>query len=886
MKCIKCGKDIVEGAAFCLYCGEKVAAAPGAEAPLYQAEISGMLRSGKLIVYRDRAEFVTSKIQKTIFDYSDLIAVKKGLDRIYFLTDDGKSESCAVNRKDIHEAFLYVDQATRPYIAKKKELLLAEGIKFSIPCGSLGMNSGLLNILDDRIEFRAKSGNGETVSYRDVKSAQISAMGMLELSLHDGKTKSYAVEKESRDEVLSFVTAALAPYLAERKETLLADGIHYSFLSSSGFGSGTLNILDDRAEYMNKSGQSESIHYANVRAVRLAMGKLEFALTDGKTRSFTIEKDIRDQVLFFLESAIEPYVAERTVGFNLVFGIDERIEINEARGVLHIIRQNGNEITCEYPLSSVVKCENTETKSLTNALNGITSGNIAGKIGALTGSGAKTEPTAAPSEKLSRISVLLTMETDQGLKVESIHFGSFPLGMSKENKKYEAYATEILKFNAYMETNYPECELIVPVPEPAEIPETTAAEIPAEEATATVSDAAEKDHLGILKYIDGVSKYLSACATPMTIAIQGDWGAEKNSIMKMIHDELKEKYKGNLIWLNTWQFSQYDAKEQYPMLLADKLVQLLGGTKGVETKDRAINIAKGLISITSGFISQGGSDGQKLTEALFKDNSVNPLEKLTDTFSNLVSAKTKDGIDKVIIFVDDLDSLAPAKAVELLEVIKKFFVREQCAFVFAIDYNAVLRGVREKYGQSFDDRQAKNFYDSIVQISFRVPASGFDMQNYVKDTLKAIGIHTDDETEINYYVELIKRSVGCEPESMKRLFNSFLLLKNMADEEIYGNKDKRLMLFALLCMQRRFKDIYDYIVRVKDKVTSDFLSSLCREDSEALKNTDLTEDDNADFCEFAKVFCAVIDTGRTNEISESECETFRTVLNFSSITSK
>ena len=69
MKCVKCGQEIMDGAAFCPYCGERAAQdGPGAGQPIYQADVKRPLKpAGKLIVYPDRTEFITGSVQKATF---------------------------------------------------------------------------------------------------------------------------------------------------------------------------------------------------------------------------------------------------------------------------------------------------------------------------------------------------------------------------------------------------------------------------------------------------------------------------------------------------------------------------------------------------------------------------------------------------------------------------------------------------------------------------------------------------------------------------------------------------------------------------------------------------------------------------------------------------
>lgn len=808
MKCMKCGREIDNGVVFCPYCGEKTAGkevSAGESGPIYTAEVKGLMKSGHLAVYRDRTELITSSVQKAVYDYSALVAVKKGLDRIQFITEDGRTESCVVSRKNIHEAFLYIEKAVQPYIEERKRRLMAEGIRYSLVVG-MGLTGGILNLRDDRAEFRSKSGQVEIVCYQDV------------------------------------------------------------------------------------------------RALGRSAGILEFALTNGASRSYTVDREIWEEVLDFVEQAIAPHVEKRTVGFDTSFGIDERIEINEERGVFHFIRQGGSVISEEYAMEDMVKCEWQE-ENLDNVLGGVLSGGMALLSSAAKAAGAQS--TANAEDRIGHVGVALTLHSGQRKWVESLRFGDFPLGMTRSNRKYDRYVAEVSGFMEYLGSRYPDCELAMPVlPEPEER-ETELSVDGADsedgaggvtgsagsgekaglaEGAGVSGTAAVQEQLGIKKYIEGVSGFISECATPMTIVIQGSWGSGRNSILQMLSESLEEGYRGNQFWFHAGQFSRSVSAEQLPLQVGNKLISQLGGTGGGAAKDRMIKVTKGLINITSGFISQGSTDGQNFTDALFQDGPVDSLEKAVRNFSELIQKKGGDK-GKVIIFVDGLDRLAPAEGVELLEAMRDFFDCEGCVFVVAADYSSVIRGAEERYGQDFDEKKGKSFFDRLFQVSFRVPTSGFQIQNYVQDRLEHIGICAE-ETELEFYVDLIRRSVGSDPKIMDRLFNSFLLLKKMAAEELYEIRERRLMLFALLCMQTRFRAVYELIVRMKDKVTPDFLVGLCAGQEEVLSGSLRGEEEKVKFLEFIGIFHDIIDKDRQGGISEAECGVFAQVLEFSGITSK
>ena len=883
MQCIKCGREIAEKTAFCPWCGEKIADGHTEEdRPLYQTDVKGMFKSGTLTVYRDRVEFSTSGVQKTVFNYSAIVSVKKDpvLERILFITEDGRTESCSVNRKHIHEAFLYIEQASRLYIEERKKRLLSQGIRYSF-VNSSGWGDKVLNLSDDKAEFISKSGQSEIIGFGEVKSADMS-MGTLKLTLFDGKLKSFSIEKEAQDEVLSFVRNAIQPFLAKRKEDLLSRGIYFSFASSQDTGRGTLDILKDRIEFTFRPGRVETVSFQDVRAVAVSMEMLMLSLTDGTSKSFTIDRDIRDEALSFIETAIQPYVLQRTAGYDTSFGIDERIEINEDRGVFHIIRQNGSVITKECALEDLAACERLERSVSDNALIGA----ISGRIGALKGA-------LDTTDKISCVGVVLTVRTGQGRQTETVRFGNFapPLWISRTSEKYGRYLTEVTGLMDYLGSHCPACELIVPAlleaPKETAMVETlpAAKEAQAPETTDTSlpdASAEENDLLGIQKYIEGASGYINKCATPRMIAIQGNRGNGENSIIQMLSRHLEKHHGENLVRLHTWQFSQSESGEALPVLVGDRLIRQLGDSGG----SRIVEVAKSIFNITASAFTQGNTDGQKLIDALSKDNSIDPLENRIKVFSELIRGKTGDLDDRVILFLDGLDMLPPAKGVELLETIRNFFFCKGCVFVTAADYDFITRGAGELYGNSPDANKEKNLFDRLFQASFRVPAPSYDIRNYVKNRLEQMELFVNAETELPLYVTLIEHSVGREPESIDRLFDAFLLLHTMAEVENHMDPVKRLMLFSLVCMQTGFHEIYDFIVQEKDSITPAFFSDLCDSRLDKWDLPEVNAEKKAEFGSFARALYAVIDTDKMGLISESECAAFTNVLALSRVTSK
>lgn len=876
MQCVKCGREMMDGAAFCPYCGQK--AGPGgqtADKPLYQAEVKRPLKpAGRLTVYPDRTEFVTGSVQKATFTYTGLVSVKKGmLDTIEFLTEDGRTESCPADRKCVHEALVYIEQASQPYRAQRKERLLAEGIRYSFPSNQGLMNNGVLNLSAEKAEFMAKSGKNEVVLYKDVKLVSASG-GMLNFSLFGGTSKAFAVPKELLEEAAAFVSGAVAPLLAERKDALLAQGIYFSSECPDG---GTLDILADRAEQKNRAGKPEGcVPFEKVRAVSLRSGTLEFAMTDGSSKLFSVEEYLAADILAFVQKAIEPYVTARTAGFDTAFGADERIEFNNERGVFHLIRQGGREITDEWPAADLVQCELAEDKKLT-ALGSVVSGGI-GII--------KSAAKAAAEEKIGGMAVTLTIRAGGDTQSQQVYFGRSSVGMARTDKKYSQCLADWEGLLEYLNDRCPGCAVVPftpPQPEAA-LPEAEKAPSDAraaagDEGSPAGQDAARRDDLGIFKYLDGVSRFIDGCSAPMTIALGGNRGSGKNSILGMLFEQMGVAGGKNLFWLNARPLAKGETPEALGELVGKALIGLLSGAGGAANQTG--NFITELAGLATGIIAGDTAIGKEIAGGVLNKNAAAPQADLAAVFAGRVMEKTQNANEKVIFFVDALDQLAPARAVDLLEAMRDYFECRGCVFVVAVNYRDILAGAQERY----DEAKAKAFFDGMFKMSFRVPASSINVKSYAKGKLEELGLPPRDDAELELWAALILNSIGKDVNAMDRLFVSFHLLRDMAGQEVCEDRYKRLALFALLCMQTKFHDAYEYAVRQRDHVTPEFLTELCGEAAQPWSG-EQTGEEAAAYRAFGAVLAQIVNLDDRMEISSEECRSFAAVLELSCITSR
>ena len=393
---------------------------------------------------------------------------------------------------------------------------------------------------------------------------------------------------------------------------------------------------------------------------------------------------------------------------------------------------------------------------------------------------------------------------------------------------------------------------------------------------------AVQDRFNISKYINGLVNFIKSCNTPMTIAVQGDWGTGKTSIMTMIKNELKNSKNLNLVWFNTWQFSQFNLGDKLPLTMLNKLINEVSSNKESENFKYIKKAMVGVADAILGHISSGALEVSRFLDN--EENLFEAVEKLKESFQKLVNEKAGNE-GRVIIFIDDLDRIEPERAVELLEVLKIFLDCEKCIFVLAIDYGVVTRGVKVKYGNDFSEGKGKSFFDKIIQVPFKMPVGSYDISLYVKKCFEDIGIEVEEET-LPQYINLIKYSIGNNPRSMKRLFNSFLLLSNISDSEILEDSLNRQILFALLCMQSSYELMYNYIIEKRLDLDGEFFNELKNEKNDIFKKIEMNEKEISQFTRFMENFYNLLDKDGDGEINkEDEMEVFRKVLNFSTVTS-
>ena len=379
------------------------------------------------------------------------------------------------------------------------------------------------------------------------------------------------------------------------------------------------------------------------------------------------------------------------------------------------------------------------------------------------------------------------------------------------------------------------------------------------------------DKLKIQNYIEALSTFISNSETPMTIAVQGEWGCGKTSLMNAIAGRVcvnyyqlgsrdigdvapasvnDQQYLG--VWINTWQYSvlRNDSDAQISIIkgvareLSAHMNRLMGASSIVKEAGRKLLSSIGGIALTAAKVGVGVA-GVDPTSLSGLDEMIRTQENGPDYFREKLSEYIKEYLQEfnekrrskknpvkgVIFFIDDLDRLDPPVAVQVLSLLKNLFEVPKCIFVLAIDYEVVVEGLVSRFGQRTDknEREFRSFFDKIIQLSFRVPIETYQIDGLLKELLQGIGycksayLRKDllDEKHSEFLESLVKLTVnscGRNPRSIKRMLNTLSLVREIHRKgaNLLEQQNPELflkLLYAVVCIQSAYPRLYDELLK-------------------------------------------------------------------------
>ena len=350
----------------------------------------------------------------------------------------------------------------------------------------------------------------------------------------------------------------------------------------------------------------------------------------------------------------------------------------------------------------------------------------------------------------------------------------------------------------------------------------------------------QADLFGIQVYQDALIKYIKLTDTPITIALQGEWGSGKTSLMNMLRHHLCEVDAAPYypIWINTWQYSLMKSPSQAIISILEGIINQIGELnpstdKWQESKKKIGGLFKKMASVgTKAAVNVIGIESG-LVDELFdngnKESSHSEITQLKEEIANLIDAALSRDTTKTgfTFYIDDLDRIDPPVAVEILELLKNIFDLEKCVFVLAIDYDVVIKGLKPKFGELTDanEREFRSFFDKIIQLPFSMPVASYSVDAFLVDALRKIEFFSEEELNnpslAETLSEITRLSVGSNPRSLKRLTNTLALISIINDMQkgevtVTQEQQSKVLNYALVCVQIAYPYIYNQLTEEPD----------------------------------------------------------------------
>lgn len=380
----------------------------------------------------------------------------------------------------------------------------------------------------------------------------------------------------------------------------------------------------------------------------------------------------------------------------------------------------------------------------------------------------------------------------------------------------------------------------------------------------------QNDLFGIQVYQDALTKFIQYTDTPITIALQGEWGSGKTSLMNQLRYNLCDADGAAYypVWINTWQYSLMRTPSQAIIAILEGIIAQIGELSPNQKWDESKKKIGGLfkkMAVVGAKVAVGtvGVDGEAVDDLFAQNGGESTIVQLKKEIAKLVETSLEQNPSKkgFTLYIDDLDRIDPPVAVEILELLKNIFDLKHCVFVLAIDYDVVIKGLKPKFGELTDknEREFRSFFDKIIQLPFSMPVASYNVDTFLVEALSEIEFFSKEELADTVLAEnlseIARLSVGCNPRSLKRLTNTLSLISIIneslakASSLTQTTKDKTLN-FALVCMQIAYPYIYNQLSEEPDfkkwnesVATKLKLRQLTESEKESLDVTDEFDDE-------------------------------------------
>ena len=337
----------------------------------------------------------------------------------------------------------------------------------------------------------------------------------------------------------------------------------------------------------------------------------------------------------------------------------------------------------------------------------------------------------------------------------------------------------------------------------------------------------ENDFLGTLEKSNAITEYIKNNTDILQknnmIALYGEWGSGKSSVLKTIEKNLSESsYK--TIWIDMWK------EENNYIDLSSKILNKILDSLEINGVDAKRDILKGFMIACKGFkinLPIINYDPEPALDYLTNEidniqKEREDIEKFSKEFNEIVKKYYKKNNSKIIVFLDDLDRCNSENMLNIIYNVKTLLSIENIIFVFGIDKEAVTLALRNKYSNA--ENKADNFLDKIFPISFNMPCSVANanltiiLKNYFKEF---------DNNKLMDIIEFFRKINFTNPRKLIKVLNKYEMIKKEIERkeviELSDVWNVVLILFFIIEHQFNYSSYIDIVQGNKKRKINKFI---------------------------------------------------------------
>lgn len=370
----------------------------------------------------------------------------------------------------------------------------------------------------------------------------------------------------------------------------------------------------------------------------------------------------------------------------------------------------------------------------------------------------------------------------------------------------------------------------------------------------------EADLLGSLVYVDQLIemiKYTMKTKQVESIALFGDWGSGKSSVVKSLEQKLENNTEGvdvKFFTYNAWLYNNDSFRKNFIASIIDDKKEKQEYLKRVYTSETETNIKINdklkkywwfflVIIVGIPFIfwifelSIAGFSTKEVIDAMLKMFTLGIFAYFADFIFKKIAVETQITTHKEyspydfvndfkceqkkkqyysVYLIDDIDRCSPIQVLEILETIKgllKTIEENNYLFLIPLDKEKIISILQTERNYSYAD--SLDYFSKIFDLSLNMKKSGnINLFEMAKKNSNEIGLSISDRS-----LSILTDFIFTTPRNVKNTLNSLMVMFQLIRRQVSKglllddiNESFFDELIVIYILETKWKDFYDYLV--------------------------------------------------------------------------